>query len=139
MMLEQSYIRTLDQCGANIRAEEALNAELKPLVRCRMVCEVHITSVIQKFAYYPIGSAIAGMISSSLAMRPVGAFHKLRQAVAHVLSTADFVHAIAPSVTDPRSMHTNALLDLLLPAASQATRRDILRRDLNGDWSAMHC
>lgn len=129
-------IRTIDQNRANIRAEDSYSADPRT-IRSRIACEVHIVSVVQRGMYQPIHSHISGMIATSLAMRPLGAFAKFREALAHVLEcSVEFIDGEAPSGSHPVVLNRERLLMLLLPKPTDIERRNSLRRNLNGDWSS---
>ena len=130
-------VRTLDQAASNAKCEDALNWE-SSLVRARMPCEIHITGIVCSKMYDPISADLKGMIATALSSRPCQAMNKLYQALEAVaISSLKRYTARPPPPTSKIWQHRARLLQCLLPATSHGLKqREILERDLAGDWEA---
>ena len=129
-------LRTLDKDRSNIKTENALNADLPHLVRARLPCRTHVVSTVQKGAYAPVSTLISDMVATQLAMRPGGAFDKLRKALEALLKeSVEVVEALAPPECDPATQHREELLNVHLERTPvDDLRGAAIRRDLNSDW-----
>jgi hypothetical protein len=122
-----------DRGSNNIRAENSMGDAT--VNRSTTHCGAHMASTVQGISYKPVTSVIAGNLAFALAQRPGGALCKLRQELVEVLLlNATHVQQEPPGPDDPNNVHIDWLLDICIPADSEANslRRLCYKQSLCG-------
>jgi hypothetical protein len=125
-----------DNAGSNIKAEQSLEVEAVDSTRLRTSCDIHTVHGAQGKSYKVIDPFLSGLISYALTQAPGGALNKLHQAVAEVtLHSFSQFDGPRSRPTDPRMIHGNLVLDLLVGSTivKKVERRFALQELLTSD------
>ena len=124
-----------DAAASNLRAESGAARRYPTVQRLQVLCDAHMLSRAQGWAYGTVSTCVSGIIAVALSMRAGDAVAKLRAEVAAVLVANVKVYpSRGPDPDDEHIQHRDALLDLLLPATPAGEkRRRVLQELLTGD------